>query len=73
MRVRTFVLTFMFSVPALARAQAPDTAIAEPRRNVFAIHPWSANGAGPGLELERAVSARVTLVAGRRLTLRNRA
>ena len=71
MRVRTFVLTFMFFAPALAHAQAPDTAVAEPRRNVFSIQPWSANAPGPRLELERAVSRRVSVVAGSRLTLRN--
>ena len=70
MRVRSLVLALMISTPAFARAQATDTTVAQPRRNVFAIHPWSSNAPGPRLELERAVSKRVSLVAASRLTVK---
>lgn len=71
MRVRTLVLALTIATPALAHAQAADTSVAEHRRNVFAIQPWSSNAPGPRLELERAVSDRFSVVAGTRLTLRN--
>jgi hypothetical protein len=70
-RIRILVIAFTLCTPALARAQVPDTAPTEQRKNVFSIQPWSSPAPGPRLELERSVSDRLSLVLGSRLTLRH--
>lgn len=71
MRVRTLVIAVTLSAPSLVHAQASDSARVDHHRNVFAIQPWGSNAPGPRLELERAVTNRVTLILGSRLTLKN--
>lgn len=71
MRVRLLVLALSLAVPVLTHGQASDSTSARRHKNVFAIQPWTANGPGPRLELERGVTDRLSLVVGSRLTLRN--
>jgi hypothetical protein len=71
MLARTPVLLVAAAVPFVAHAQAAASAGVEAHKNVFAIQPWSDNASGPRLELERAVTRKLSLVLGSRLTLRN--
>lgn len=71
MRVRLLVLAVSLAVPVLTHGQARDSTSDQRHKNVFAIQPWTANSPGPRLELERAVTDRLSLVLGSRLTLRN--
>ena len=71
MRVATLVLALSAAVPAVVPAQSADSSHGPARKNVFSVQPWSSEGSGPRLELERSVTRRVSLVLGSSLTLRN--
>jgi hypothetical protein len=71
LRVAIIVLALSTTVPIVASAQSTDSSRAPSRQTVFSIQPRTGDLGNPRLELERAVTQRVSVVLGSGLTLRN--
>jgi hypothetical protein len=69
MRFTCLLVAISAAVPFTASGQLADPNRTSSARTVFSIQPLFEGRAGPRLELERAIGARLTLVAGSRLTM----